>query len=106
MTRSSAPERFRLAAGLPPACRPHLVGQGHAEGAEAVLRAGKSLLLEKPLARSCAEGERIALAGGQPQAFQIDSSQPTRWTDMADQPTIKFGQPLLNNYAITWPPDW
>ncbi len=38
-------------------CTPH---HRHAEGAEAVLRAGKSLLLEKPLARSTAEGERIA----------------------------------------------
>jgi murein DD-endopeptidase MepM/ murein hydrolase activator NlpD len=59
-----------------------------------------------PIALIQADWERVALAGGLPQSFQIDGSQPTRWTDMADQPTIKFGQPLLNNYAITWPPDW
>jgi murein DD-endopeptidase MepM/ murein hydrolase activator NlpD len=59
-----------------------------------------------PMALIEADWERIALAGGWPQAFQIDAGQPTRWTDMVDQPTIKFGQPLLNNYAKTWPPDW
>jgi hypothetical protein len=48
---------------------------------------------------------RDRLAGGL-HTFQIDGDQPTRWTNMADQPTIKFGQPILNNYATTWPPDW
>jgi len=53
-----------------------------------------------------ADWERIALAGGVAQAFQIDGSQPTGWTTLTDQPAIKFGQPLLNNYETTWPPNW
>lgn len=53
-----------------------------------------------------ADWERIALAGGVPHAFQIDARQPERWTSLADQPAIEFGENLLNNYAQTWPPDW
>ncbi len=57
-----------------------------------------------PLIR--ADWERIALAGGVAQGFQIDGSQATSWISLSDQPAIKFGQPLLNNYEVTWPPDW
>ena len=53
-----------------------------------------------------ADWERIALAGGVAHAFQIDARQPARWTSLADQPSIQFGESLLNNYAQTWPPDW
>jgi len=53
-----------------------------------------------------ADWERIALAGGVPQAFQIDARNPVQWTEMGDQPSIMFGETLLNNYAQTWPPDW
>jgi murein DD-endopeptidase MepM/ murein hydrolase activator NlpD len=53
-----------------------------------------------------ADWERIALAGGVAQGFQIDASAPTGWITLTDQPTIKFGQPLLNNYETTWPPNW
>ncbi len=53
-----------------------------------------------------ADWERIALAGGVAQGFQIDGSAPTGWITLTDQPAIKFGQPLLNNYETTWPPDW
>lgn len=53
-----------------------------------------------------ADWERIALAGGVAHAFQIDAYQPANWTSLADQPSIRFGESLLNNYADTWPPDW
>ena len=53
-----------------------------------------------------ADWERIALAGGVAQSFQIDGIHATDWIRLHDQPAIKFGQPLLNNYEITWPPDW
>jgi murein DD-endopeptidase MepM/ murein hydrolase activator NlpD len=53
-----------------------------------------------------ADWERLALAGGMPHAFQVDAGQPARWTALSDQPSIQFGESLLNNYADTWPPDW
>jgi murein DD-endopeptidase MepM/ murein hydrolase activator NlpD len=59
-----------------------------------------------PIALINADWERIALAGGAAHAFQIDARQPARWTSLADQPSIEFGETLLNNYAQSWPPDW
>jgi len=53
-----------------------------------------------------ADWERIALAGGVAQVFQIDGSKPTGWMTLTDQPAIKFGQPLLNDYETAWPPNW
>jgi murein DD-endopeptidase MepM/ murein hydrolase activator NlpD len=59
-----------------------------------------------PLPLIQADWERIALAGGIAQQFQIDGANPTAWTTLTDQPGIMFGQPLLNNYETTWPPNW
>lgn len=35
--------------------------------------------------------------------FEIDLDDPTTWTTAADQPSIVFGQRLLNNYPRAWP---
>lgn len=80
------------------ASRPHL----HLE----IRNAPRHDLAYNPIPLIQADWERIALAGGVPMSFQIDAQQPTRWTSLADQPTIEFGESLLNNYAHTWPPDW
>jgi murein DD-endopeptidase MepM/ murein hydrolase activator NlpD len=41
-----------------------------------------------------------------PTRFQRDLDNPRRWVSPYDQPDVQFGQPLLNQYHETWPPDW
>lgn len=36
-------------------------------------------------------------------AFERDLDAPERWTTIADQPAIAFGEPRLNNYRRAWP---
>ena len=59
-----------------------------------------------PLALIEADWQRIALAGAEPVRFAQDLDQPRRWVTLQDQPEIRFGYPLLNNYARPWPFDW
>lgn len=35
--------------------------------------------------------------------FQLDLNQPTRWQTIYDQPGVRFGGPLLNEYERSWP---
>ncbi len=37
--------------------------------------------------------------------FEIDLESPRRWQSLFDQPDIRFGSPLINDYAEAWPPD-
>ena len=53
-----------------------------------------------------ADWERLALIGGEPMRFEMDMENPTRWTDLFDQPETRFGHPLVNDYASPWPYDW
>ncbi len=37
--------------------------------------------------------------------FEIDLESPRRWQSLFDQPDIRFGGPLINDYPEAWPPD-
>jgi murein DD-endopeptidase MepM/ murein hydrolase activator NlpD len=37
--------------------------------------------------------------------FEIDLESPRRWQSLFDQPDIRFGGPLINDYSKPWPPD-
>ena len=37
--------------------------------------------------------------------FEIDLESPRRWQSLFDQPDIRFGGPLINDYPNAWPPD-
>ena len=37
--------------------------------------------------------------------FEIDLESPRRWQSLFDQPDIRFGGPLINDYPKAWPPD-
>jgi murein DD-endopeptidase MepM/ murein hydrolase activator NlpD len=53
-----------------------------------------------------ADWHRIALVGSTPIRFQQDLKDPRRWQDLLDQPEVKFGNPLINNYEQPWPFNW
>ena len=59
-----------------------------------------------PLTLIDVDWERIALVGGEPHYFERDMDDPRRWQDLLDQPEVRFGYPLLNDYDQPWPPDW
>jgi murein DD-endopeptidase MepM/ murein hydrolase activator NlpD len=52
-----------------------------------------------------ADWDSLALSGGG-NAFQRDLDNPRRWVTLGDQPDVTFGEPMLNDYANPWPPDW
>ena len=53
-----------------------------------------------------ADWEALALAGSFGRGFQRDLDAPRKWQSMADQPDIRFGGPLINEFARTYPQDW
>lgn len=59
-----------------------------------------------PLALIDADWERLALYGSHSLTFEQDMADPHRWQNLLDQPEIKFGDPLLNDYENPWPPAW
>lgn len=59
-----------------------------------------------PLALIDADWERLALYGSMSISFEQDMNDPHRWQNLIDQPDIKFGDPLLNDYENPWPPAW
>jgi hypothetical protein len=79
------------------ASRPHL----HLE-----IRSEGHTRAYNPLALIDADWERLALVGGTPMIFEMDMENPRQWQDMLDQPDVRFGYPLLNEYKNAWPPDW
>jgi len=50
-----------------------------------------------------ADWHAMLLLGGKPQPFQRDLEAPRRWQAFDDQPELRLGGPLLNDYASTWP---
>jgi murein DD-endopeptidase MepM/ murein hydrolase activator NlpD len=40
---------------------------------------------------------------GEGLAFELDLDNPTRWQSIYEQPAVRFGSALLNNYARPWP---
>ena len=48
----------------------------------------------------------LMLAGSFGRGFARDLSDPRRWQFADDQPDVRFGGALLNNYTDPWPFDW
>ncbi len=59
-----------------------------------------------PIPLIAADWERIALVGAFPIGFERDLNNPHPWQTLNDQPVVRFGEPLLNDYAEAWPADW
>lgn len=53
-----------------------------------------------------ADWNAIALTGSFGAGFERDLTDPRRWQYLDDQPEVRFGGALLNNYAQPWPPEW
>jgi murein DD-endopeptidase MepM/ murein hydrolase activator NlpD len=52
-----------------------------------------------------ANWEALSLTGGAGR-FERDLNQPRQWQYLDDQPEVRFGGKLLNQYAQPWPLDW
>lgn len=78
--------------------RPHL----HLEIRDSKSRA----IAYNPMELIEADWHRIALAGPTPVRFQQNLDEPGKWQDLLDQPEIRFGNPIINNYERIWPYNW
>lgn len=56
-----------------------------------------------PVALIDADWDMLALFGPR-SGFQRDLSSPRRWQTDGEQPIVRFGGGLINNYDSTWPP--
>lgn len=56
-----------------------------------------------PMALIEAPWDRYVLIGGAAVGFEQDLVDPRRWQLLGDQPEVRFGAPLLNDYADAWP---
>lgn len=52
-----------------------------------------------------ADWDSLALVGPFSRGFQRDLDDPRKWQHLDDQPEIRVGGPLINDFARTWPPD-
>jgi murein DD-endopeptidase MepM/ murein hydrolase activator NlpD len=53
-----------------------------------------------------ADWDSLAMVGQFGAGFQRDLYRPRWWQFMDDQPDVHFGGPMLNDYAMPWPPLW
>lgn len=53
-----------------------------------------------------ADWDALALTGSFGRGFQRDLDNPRKWQTLWDQPDIRFGGPLVNEFEQTWPQDW
>ena len=53
-----------------------------------------------------ADWEALMLVGPFGRSFQRDLDHPRRWQSVWEQPEVRFGRPLLNDYRNPWPRDW
>jgi murein DD-endopeptidase MepM/ murein hydrolase activator NlpD len=58
-----------------------------------------------PIALIEAPWDRYVMVGGEAVGFEQDLAAPRRWQQLGDQPDVRFGSTLLNDYADAWPPD-
>jgi murein DD-endopeptidase MepM/ murein hydrolase activator NlpD len=52
-----------------------------------------------------ANWDALSITGGAGR-FERDLNQPRQWQYLDDQPDVRFGGKLLNEYAQPWPLDW
>ena len=52
-----------------------------------------------------ADWDSLTLIGSFGRGFERDLTNPRQWQTIEDQPDVRFGGPLLNNYSQPWPPD-
>jgi hypothetical protein len=64
------------------------------------------LVAYNPVELIDADWDSLALIGSFARGFERDLTDPRRWQYPDDQPETHFGGPLLNNFALPWPPDW
>jgi murein DD-endopeptidase MepM/ murein hydrolase activator NlpD len=50
--------------------------------------------------------DALMLVGSFGRGFQRDLDEPRKWQSIYDQPDIRFGGPLINEFQNTWPRDW
>ena len=55
-----------------------------------------------PLISADWQDASLGIGGANP-TFQINMASPRRWQSLFDQPDIRFGGPLLNDYTEYWP---
>jgi murein DD-endopeptidase MepM/ murein hydrolase activator NlpD len=53
-----------------------------------------------------ADWESLSLLGSFGRGFQRDLDDPRKWQSLWDQPDIRFGGPLINEFERTYPQDW
>ena len=53
-----------------------------------------------------ADWDMLSLVGSFGRGFQRDLDDPRKWQSIYDQPDIRFGGALINEFANTWPRDW
>jgi murein DD-endopeptidase MepM/ murein hydrolase activator NlpD len=79
------------------ASRPHL----HLE-----IRSSNYAIAYNPVNLIDTDWSALMLAGSFGRGFARDLSDPRRWQYAEDQPDVRFGGALLNDYANPWPLDW
>ena len=58
-----------------------------------------------PIPLIAANWDALAITGAAGR-FERDLNQPRQWQFLDDQPQVRFGGKLLNQYAQPWPLDW
>lgn len=53
-----------------------------------------------------ANWNNLALVGSSGYSFMRDLEYPRRWQTLYDQPEVRTNGPIVNDFALTWPPDW
>ncbi len=53
-----------------------------------------------------ADWDALLITGSFGRGFQRDLEDPRKWQSLWDQPDIRFGGPLINEFAQTFPQDW
>ena len=53
-----------------------------------------------------ADWDALMLIGSFGRGFQRDLDDPRKWQTLLDQPDIRFGGSMINEFETTWPQDW
>jgi murein DD-endopeptidase MepM/ murein hydrolase activator NlpD len=61
--------------------------------------------LYNPVTMIDADWHSILLLGAKSLPYEVDLDNPGRWLAIDDQPNIRLGGPILNDYEHSWPED-